>query len=242
MRVLIVDDEPLARERISSFLAAEEDVIVVGEAANGREAIVKIREFRPDLAFLDVQMPGLGGMEALKELRDDERPLVIFVTAYDRYAVEAFEVRAVDYLLKPLKAARFKEALGRARALLKRSEKGISAAAEPKEYLSRIPVRRNGRVTFVAVKEISHVEASGNYLILHVGRETHQLRETLSNLEGQLSPKGFVRVSRSALVNVNAIKEIQPMATGEHVMLLRTGGSLPVTRPVRELEEALRFS
>lgn len=241
MRVLIVDDESLARDRISSFLNGEEDVIIVGEAADGEEAVTKIRNLKPDLAFLDVQMPGAGGLEALRELREEERPLTIFITAYDHYAVEAFEVGAVDYLLKPLKAARFREALERARALWQKAQ-AASSAPEAREYLTRIPVRRNGRVTFVPVKEISHVEASGNYLILHVGRETHQLRETLSNLESQLSPKGFVRVSRSALVNVNAIKEIQPMATGEHVMLLRTGGSLPVTRPVRELEEVLRFS
>lgn len=247
LRVLIVDDEPLARERVHSFLAEESDVEILGEAQNGVEAVRMIRKLRPDLIFLDVQMPGAGGLEVLRELKPEERPLVIFVTAFDKYAVEAFEVRAIDYLLKPLREARFKEALQRARELGKKgSEEAQSRVnallSEPKVFLARIPVRRNGRVTFVPVREISHIEASGNYLTLHAGKETHLLRETLSNMESQLSPRTFVRISRSALVNANAVKEIQPTATGEHFVVLRTGVTLPMTRAVREIEEALRFA
>jgi two-component system LytT family response regulator len=246
MRVLIADDEPLARERVGTFLAGESDIKVVGEAGDGLEAVNMIRELRPDLVFLDVQMPGAIGLNVLRDLKPEERPQVIFVTAHDKYAVEAFEVRATDYLLKPLKAARFKEALARAREAWKKSQKEGKRTApdvpETKSYLSRIPVRQNGRVTFVPVKEISHVEAAGNYLTLHTARERHMVRETLSNLEAQLAPGTFVRISRSALVNVNAIKEIQPSMPGEHVMLLRAGESLPVTRAIRELEEVLRFA
>lgn len=248
LKVLIVDDEPLARERVAAFLSNEPDVSVVGEARNGPEAIASIRQLRPNLAFLDVQMPGAGGLDVLRELRPEERPLTIFVTAYDRYAVEAFELRAIDYLLKPLKPARFKDALERARELLSQGADEAQAKVntllgEPREqYLTRIPVRRNGAVTFVPVKEISHIEASGNYLTLNSGKEMHTVRQTLTALEAELHPRQFVRVSRSALVNVNAIKEIQPTTAGDHVMILRSGATLAVTRTIRDLEEVLRFS
>ncbi len=247
MRVLIADDEPLARERVESFLVEENDIEVVAQASNGPEAGDLIRELRPDLVFFDVQMPGADGLNVFRSLPPAERPLVIFITAYGKYAVDAFEVQAVDYLLKPLKAGRFKDSLSRARALLRKGPAETAARApaappEAKVFLSRIPVRQNGRVTFVPVREITHVEAAGNYLTLHTTTERHMVRETLSNLEGQLAPGLFVRISRSALVNVNAIKEIQPSMPGEHVMLLRNGRSLPVTRGLRELEELLRFA
>ena len=248
LRVLIVDDEPLARERVAAFLANEPDVAVVGEARNGPEALASIRQLRPDLAFLDVQMPGAGGLDVLRDLRPEERPVTIFVTAYDKYAVDAFEMRAIDYLLKPLKPARFKDALERARGLLNQggaetqTRLNTFLAEATEQFLTRISVRRNGTVSFVPVREITHIEASGNYLTLHAGKETHTLRLTLTALEADLNPRQFIRISRSALVNVNAIKEIQPTAEGDHVMNLRSGASLPVTRAIRELEEALRFS
>jgi two-component system LytT family response regulator len=267
LRVLIVDDEPLARERVAAFLSSEPDVSVVGEARNGPEAVASIRQLRPNLAFLDVQMPGSGGLEVLRELKPDERPLTIFVTAHDKYAVDAFELRAIDYLLKPLKPARFRDALERAREMLSGDNEGASevlaAGSAPatngvaggagqsrnaflgdarEQFLTRIPVRRNGAVTFVPVKDISHVEAAGNYLTLHSGKDMHTVRQTLTALEGELNPRQFIRISRSALVNVNAIKEIQPTTAGDHVMILRSGATLPVTRTIRDLEDLLRFS
>lgn len=252
MRILIVDDEPLARERLRNLLGREDGVAIVAECGSGAEAIEAIREHRPDLVFLDIQMPGVDGFGVLEALGRDMPP-VVFVTAFDAYAVRAFEVHALDYLLKPFKPARLREALARARERLERT--GGAGADEAltqrllalleerrkeKETLSRIPVRTGERVVFVKVEDLDWVEASGNYIVLHAAGTRHTLRETLGAMEKRLPAERFHRVSRSALVNLERVQEIQPLFNNEHVIILTDGTKIPLTRSVRELQEKLK--
>jgi two-component system LytT family response regulator len=247
IRALIVDDEPLARKRILMFLQDEPDLKVVGECANGTEAIQQIGQLNPNLVFLDVQMPEIDGFDVLRALPAERWPMVIFVTAYNQYAVEAFEVHALDYLLKPFKLARFRQALQRARQKLKAQDvKGQDEqfrewllAQGQAIYPSRLTVKSGEHTTFVEVNDVDYIEAAGNYAILHVGATNHILRETLANLEAKLSPKRFLRVSRSAIVNLDRIKAVQPATRGEHVVLLKDGRELPLTRGVREVQQRL---
>jgi two-component system, LytTR family, response regulator len=254
LRVLIIDNESLARDRLRRLLAGESDVEIVGEAADGPAAVEAVRELAPDLLLLDIQMPGLDGFDVLKELRGaGELPAVVFVTAFDQHAVRAFESRALDYLLKPVTRARLQEALDRAR------ERWSSAAgskptipqglldllaereaATPK--LRRVAIRTGERTTFVELEAIDWLEVSGNYVILHVGKETHILRETLANFEAQLPAPPFIRVSRSAILNLRRVREIQAVAAGEHVALLHDGQRIPITRSIREVEERMRYA
>ncbi len=251
IRTLIVDDEPLARERIRSLLAHEPDMEVTGECADGTAAVAAIKEQAPDLVFLDVQMPGLGGFDVLRALNKEELPLVIFVTAYDQHALKAFEVHALDYLLKPFKQARFRETLQRARKALADQQAGAASkdllallgqARPERERLVRIPVRTGERVLFVKVEQIEYIESAGNYVVLHAGKENHVVRETLTALEEKLDPKQFLRISRSTLVNLDAIKELQPLFKGEHAVVLHNGKQLTMTRGLREVQELLKFS
>ena len=247
IRALIVDDEPLARQRILMFLRDEPDLEVIGECANGAEAITQIERLCPDLVFLDVQMPEVGGFDVLRALPVVRWPLVIFATAHNQHAVEAFEVHALDYLLKPFKLARFRQALQRARQkLLAQDAKGQNErfrewllAQEQAVYPSRLTVKSGEHTAFVEVNQVDYIEAAGNYAILHVGAATHILRETLANLEAKLSPKRFLRVNRSAIVNLNRIKAVQPATRGEHVVVLKDGRELPLTRGVREVQQRL---
>ncbi|MCX8091101.1 MAG: response regulator [Verrucomicrobiae bacterium] len=251
IRALIVDDEPLARERIRTLLREEPDVEVVGECADGPAAVAAIQKLSPDLLFLDVQMPGMDGFGVLRALGHAQMPEVIFVTAHDQHAVKAFEAHALDYLLKPFKPARFREAVRRAREQLARRRAGaisenlaalLAQQPAPRARLSRIAVKSGERTVFVKTSEIEYIESAGNYLVLHAGRENHVIRETLGALEAQLDPKQFVRINRSTLVNVEQIRELQPLFKGEHVVVLRNGRQLPLTRGVRELQELLKFS
>jgi two-component system LytT family response regulator len=247
IRVLIVDDEPLARQRLRSLLEAQPDLRLLGECASGPEAVEAVREQRPDLIFLDVQMPGMDGFGVLKAIQDEPMPAVVFVTAYDRYAIQAFEVHALDYLLKPFDQERFQKALQRARGHLAGGKEGESdvrvraalselegqpgGAAKP---LDRIVIKSSGKVFFLRVEEIDWIEAAGNYLRLHVGREAHLLRETLSKLEAQLDPSKFLRIHRSTMVNVESIRELQPAFHGDYVVILRDGTELPLSRTYRQ--------
>jgi len=249
LTAIIVDDEPLARERIRTLLAAEPDIDLLAECANGPEALAAIRRRAPDLLFLDVQMPEMDGFELLRKL-EPPPAVVIFVTAFDEHAVAAFEVHALDYLLKPFNPARFRQALARARAQL--ADKTSDATqrllalldSRPKEpaYLSRFSVRDRDRTRFVKVADIDWIEASGNYVVIHAGRENFVLRETLAAVESQVSPKEFFRLNRSALVRLDRIREIEPAFNDEHVVVLTTGARLPLTRGVRDLQERLRFA
>jgi len=247
IRVLIVDDEPLARKRIQLFLLDEPDLEIVGECANGAQAIEQIGRCNPDLVFLDVQMPEVSGFDVLRALPADRWPLVIFVTAYNQHAVEAFEVHALDYLLKPFKLARFREALQRARQSLnaldlngqKQRFREWLVAQEQASYPSRLTVKSGEHAVFVEVSEVDCIEAAGNYAILHVGPTNHILRETLTNLAAKLSPKRFLRVNRSTIVNLDRIKAVEPAIRGEHVILLKDGRKFTLTRGVREVRQRL---
>lgn len=250
MRVLIIDDEPLARERIRTLLTKESDVQILAECADGASAVQAIKKHGPDLIFLDVQMPGMGGFEVLQALGEEELPLVIFVTAYDQHALKAFEVHALDYLLKPFKQARFQATLQRARERLGVPEPEgtrhlaelLARLAPARDYLSRVAVRNGERVVFVKMDAVEYIEAAGNYVVLHCGKENHILRQTLSSLEVELDPRKFIRVNRSTLVNVEQVRELQPLFKGEHALLLKNGKQLPLTRGVREIQDLLRFS
>jgi two-component system LytT family response regulator len=247
IRALIVDDEPLARQRILMFLRDEPDVEIAGECVNGADAIRQIEQQKPDLVFLDVQMPEVGGFEVLLALPAGRWPLIIFVTAYNQHALRAFEVHALDYLLKPFKLVRFRQALQRARLQIEaRDTRGQHErfrewllAQEAAAYPSRLTVKSGEHTVFVEVKDVDCIEAAGNYAILHTGAQNHVLRETLANLEAKLSPKRFLRVSRSAIVNLDRVKAVQPAARGDYIVVLKNGKELTLTRGVREVRQRL---
>jgi two-component system LytT family response regulator len=246
----VVDDEPLGRERLRTLLAAEPDIELLAECANGPEALTAVRRRAPDVLFLDVQMPEMDGFEVLRRI-GPPLPAVIFVTAFDEHAVSAFEVHALDYVLKPIRPARFHQALTRARAQLggrdgdgptRRLLALLEARASDDSFLSRIVVRDRDRTRFVKVSDIDWIEASSNYVVIHAGKDNHVLRETLAALETQLSPREFFRISRSALVRLDRIREIEPLFNDEHVIVLTNNLRLPFTRSVRDLQERLRYA
>ncbi|MBI3448954.1 MAG: response regulator transcription factor [Acidobacteria bacterium] len=245
LRCLIVDDEDLAREALRSSAALVDSLEIVGEAGDGVEAIRSIEALRPDLVFLDVQMPEAGGFDVLAGLtaRGSKLPLTVFVTAYDEYAVRAFESHALDYLLKPIREDRFRDAVAAARARLA-ADMGLKAAERMARLLAgvdrpdpgprRIPVKTNGRISFVRVDEIEWIESEGNYVRLHVPGATHLVRETMNGIEARLDPAQFMRIHRSAIVNVGFIVELRPWFTGEYVVRVRSGKELTLTRSHRE--------
>jgi two-component system, LytTR family, response regulator len=247
IRVLIVDDEPLARKRIRRLLADEPDLSIVDECGTGSEAIKMIQESPPDLLFLDIQMPGMGGFEVLQSINIERTPAIIFVTAYDQYALKAFEVHALDYLLKPFKQERFRKAVERARAQLaktgQQSDPGLTALIgklrAEQAYLDRFMVKSSNRVVLVKTSDVEWIESAANYVLLHVGDKTHIVRETMQALETKLSPRTFQRISRSAIVNLERIKELQPMGKGQYVIILNNGKQLTMSRGIRDLEDAL---
>jgi len=245
IRVLVVDDEPLARERVRALLAPEPDVELIGECSDGASAVEAIRRQSPDLVFLDVQMPELDGFGVLGEVGRDKMPAVIFVTAHDQFALKAFDVHAVDYLLKPFDKERFKTALGRALDQIQRRQTGdlsqrlsaLLADVRPEtrpKHLERLAIKSSGRVVFVKVDDIDWIEAADNYVSLHVGAEEHLHRETMASIEGQLPLTKFMRISRSTIVNVDRIKELQPLFHGEYAVILRNGTRLTLSRSYRD--------
>ncbi len=243
IRTLIVDDEPLARERVRRFLREETDVEIIGECGNGAEAIKTINQKKPDLVFLDIQMPEKNGFEVIKSLDEKDVPIVIFVTAYDHYALQAFDVHALDYLLKPFNRERLSRAVAHARELLENKNRGkmderlaslIADLRTEKKYLERLVVKSVGRVFFLKIDEIEWIEAAGNYLKLHVGRESHLIRETMNALEAKLNPDKFLRIHRSTIVNIDRIKELHPMFSGDYSVILRNGEELTLSRNYRE--------
>lgn len=241
---VIADDEPLARARIAGYLADAPDVAVVAQCGSGTETVEAIREHRPDLLFLDVQMPGGDGFEVLRQLGNESPRAVIFVTAFDQHALRAFDVHAVDYLLKPYDEDRFRAALGRARARLAASEGGVDARlrallatlpAAPASYLERIAIKpAAGRILVRRVAELDWAEADGNYVRLHFGKESHLQREKLSALEAQLDPARFVRVHRSAVVNVDRVRELRQSFHGDYTIVLQSGGEVPLGRAQKD--------
>lgn len=245
MRVLIVDDEELARRGIRSRIQRLEDVEIVAECGNGREAIAAIRRTSPDLVFLDVQMPGKTGFDVIAAIGCDIFPRVIFVTAHDQYALRAFEVCALDYLLKPIDDERFEIALRRAREALVRDRDGdigrrlasvieeigqVASYRGAKIRSNRMVVRSGGRVQFVKPSEIDWVEATGDYVTLHVGKKSLLLRETITEMERKLGPKGFTRIHRSTIVNLEQIIEMKALDNGEYRVFLRDATELKLSR------------
>jgi two-component system LytT family response regulator len=243
IRALIVDDEPLARRRIRKLLAEHADIEVIGECANGLEAIGSIRDDAPDLVFLDVQMPEVNGFEVLEAAKMGALPLTIFVTAYDSYAIRAFEVHALDYLLKPFDKGRFDRAVQRARDHMK-NDRGARLARQTvallqelrgrTQCLERLVIKSASRIFFLKTSEIDWVEAEGKYVRIHVGKESHLLRQAIGDLEGQLDPKQFFRIHRSTIVNADRIRELQPWFNREYRVVLHDGAELTLSRGYRK--------
>lgn len=244
-RVVIADDEPLARARVESLLRAESDCEVVAKCESGAETVATIRRLRPDILFLDVQMPGGDGFTVLEQLGSDVPAVVIFVTAFDQHALRAFEVHALDYLLKPFDADRFARAVERARGQL--STRGsapggdarivelIRTLGERPKYLERFAIRTTaGKIVFRRTADLDWAEADGNYVRLHFGPDSHLQRERLGALETQLDPARFVRVHRSALINLDRIREMQPSFHGDYVVVLESGAEITLGRNYRE--------
>ena len=264
LRVLVVDDEPLARSGIADLVARDPELEVVGQCGDGQSAVNAIHQLGPDLVLLDIQMPEMDGFEVIRTVGPDRMPAVIFITAYDQFAVRAFDVHALDYLLKPFDDERFSAAIARSKrrlrddvvgrlsqrllGLLEATKRGELPAASvipagAQSYLTRLAVKNAGRVIFVRVDEIDWIEAADYYVRLHVARKSHLLRETMSALEEHLDPARFFRVHRSAIVNLDRLVEIQPYFHGEHVLVLQDGSKLKLSRARKEkLEAVLRQS
>lgn len=249
IRTLIVDDEPVARRGIARHLSDPSDVQVVGQCGDGASAVAAITELVPDLVFLDVQMPGLSGFDVIDAVGLARMPPVIFVTAFDQYAVRAFDVHAIDYVLKPIDAERFRQALDRARRQISRPDfspaPSLAAAFEdlgrpaPPRYAKRLAIKSTGRTLLVEVREVDRIETAGNYLEVHAGTAVHLLRDTLANLEARLDPERFVRVSRSSLVSIDRVRELQPMFNGDFVVVFQNGTRIAGSRRYRDALDRL---
>ena len=242
-RVLIVDDEPLARAHMRDLLSEADGVEVIGECGDGRDAVRRIRAEAPDLVLLDVQIPELDGFGVVREIGAERMPMVIFITAYDEYALQAFEVSALAYLLKPVSRERFSSALDRARALMNASSANETASRLGKLLArmsgsrppsDRLSIKVDGRVLFVGVDEIDWLEADDNHVKVHVGTRTHQVRSTMTSFEKRLPAEKFLRIHRSTMVNVRRIAEVQPWFAGDFVFILVGGARLTSGRSYRQ--------
>lgn len=249
IRTLIVDDEPIARRGIRQQLRTEADVEIIGECANGREAVAAIRKESPDLIFLDVQMPLLDGFGVVNAIGVEDLPAVVFVTAYDEHAIRAFEVNALDYLLKPLDQDRFQKTLARIRrqlngakteqlqrklaTLLEHLEESKTEGKRTK-YLERVVIKESGRLFFLTMNEIDWINAQGNYVQIHTKDSTHLLRETMNGIETKLDHHKFLRIRRSTIVRIERIKELHPLFNGEYVITLKNGTQLTSSRHYRQ--------
>lgn len=243
LTTLIVDDEPLAREGLRMLLSRDPDVTAIHEARDGREAVAAIRDTRPDLVLLDVQMPEMDGFAVVKEIGAERMPAIVFVTAHDQYAIQAFEISAIDYLLKPVTQERFAQALARAklRIHLKPADEAsrqilslLETIASPRRYLKRLAVRSAGKTVFVEVEDVDWIEAAENYVQLHTAQSGHLLHVAMNTLEKSLDPETFQRIHRSVIVNVRRIKELQPALHGEYVVTLQNGVRLQSGRMYHE--------
>lgn len=242
IRAVIVDDEELARSRVRNLLKPEADVEVVAECPDGHAAVAAIKKHHPDLLLLDVQMPEVDGFRVLEMVGEQQRPVVIFVTAYDRYALRAFDALALDYLLKPFNRSRFQKALQRARVQIAREQRDrvderlaalLKQVRAPAKYLDRLVIRSAGRVVFLRTADVQWFEACANYVRLHAGKDTHMLRGTMNSLESQLDPAKFARIHRSTIVQLDCVKELQSSFDGEHVVVLHDGTRLLMSRGYR---------
>jgi two-component system, LytTR family, response regulator len=241
MRTIIADDEPLARRKLRLMLGSERDVQIVAECENGAQTVQALSTYKPDLLMLDIQMPDLDGFEVLSSVPQNETPVVIFTTAYDRHAVRAFEEHALDYLLKPFDEERLRRAIDRVRSeLLKRGEqitysllsylsKGVGKSRADR----RLVIKTGGRVVFLSCDEVDWVEAAANYVRLNVGRQSYLLREGIGRIAERLDPDQFIRIHRSVIVNIQKIKELQPVNSGEYIVVLKDGKELSCSRGYR---------
>jgi two-component system LytT family response regulator len=251
IRALIADDEPLAREWVRSAVAEDPDLDVIGEAGDGFEAAESIRRLKPDLVFLDVQMPGLDGFGVLEALSPEEIPAVVFVTAFDQYAVRAFEAQAVDYLMKPFSRERVEEAVRRVRELVKGKSledfrESIARIVEKirrdRSYPEWVLLKAEGKNVFVKVRDIDWIESSRNNVRIHVGQNLYLLHETTTAIASRLDPKRFLRIHRSAIVNIERIRELHPWFNGDYAVILRDGTQLTLSASYRDrLREFRRF-
>ena len=242
LSVLVVDDEPMARERLRALLDDAPEVKIVGECASGRTAVKAIQEKRPDLVFLDVQMPGLDGFGVVEQIGAGRMPAIVFVTAFDQYALKAFEIHALDYLLKPFDRERFEATLARAREAIRlrsagSGDQGMAALLESlaarRRYAERLLVKCGGKERLLPVPEVDWFEAAGNYVKIHTGGERLLLRETMANLELRLDPEQFARIHRSTIVNLRRVKELEPWFHGDYVVRLVDGQKLTLSRSYR---------
>lgn len=238
LEILIVDDTPLSRQRTRRYLADEPDTTILGECGDAESALEAIESLKPNLLLLDVQMPQVTGFDLLDRLAPETRPAIIFITAFDKFAVEAFAVEAVDYLLKPFDRARLTQALAKARIFLKRREDSASPPLDRPTYLDRIAVKSVGRTAFVSAAAIDWIETAGNYLCLHMGKDTELVRETMSQIEAKLDPRQFVRIHRSTIVRIEAVKEITPLFNGDQSVVLTDGTKVVLSRSYREKAKA----
>ncbi len=243
LTALVVDDEPLAREGLRELLAKDSEISSVWEARDGREAVAAIRGNHPDLVLLDVQMPEVDGFEVVRRIGAERMPAVVFVTAHDRYAIQAFEISALDYLLKPVIEERFVKALARAKSRIRSAFATdvnpqilslLESLASPRRYLQRLAVRSAGKTVLVNVEEIDWIGGAENYVELHAGRANHLLHVRMSALEASLDPASFLRVHRSIIVNLERIRDLQPAAHGDYVITLRDGTQLKSGRTYAE--------
>ncbi|HEX6063924.1 MAG TPA: LytTR family DNA-binding domain-containing protein [Longimicrobiales bacterium] len=247
IRTLVVDDEPAARRGLRALLQAQTGFEVVGEARHGREALELITQLRPELVFLDIQMPEMTGLEVVEALRGGDMPVVVFVTAYDEWAVRAFEVQALDYVLKPFEDERLQAVLRRVRAHFVKAQPGeflqkvealLATARTAPSFLSRLLVRDAGSIHFIPLADVDWIEAADYYARVHAGKTSQLVRYTLNDLEQQLDPQQFMRVHRSAIVRIARIKEIRIAHNQHHTLVLSTGTTVPLSRGKREQLEA----
>ena len=261
IKVMLVDDEPLALRGLKLRLAEFPEIDIVGEAANGREAVKSIKTLSPDLVFLDIQMPGLDGFGVVRALIGAPAPLIVFVTAYDKYAIDAFEANALDYLVKPVEEERLKDAVHRARAALKsraaatRESRLVELLAslssderdrikellaeptwsEKERYPERLSFKDGSKVVVLGADEVDWIDAAGDYMCIHAAGKTHIIRETMKTLEARLDPTRFQRVHRSAIVNVRKVKELHPHSNGEYFLILEGGAELKLSRSYKDV-------
>lgn len=243
-RTLIVDDMLLARKRLRRVLSKDSEIEIVGECADGKEAVEAVRELKPDLMFLDVQMPETDGFQAMAEIGVENAPVTVFVTAFDHFALKAFEVHALDYLLKPFDVERLKKTVERAKELIRNRETDNPADKrliallkdiknEPK-YLKRLTVRSRGKTVFVAVDDIDYIEAEGNYLSVQTGKEAHLIRSAMHQFENRLDPEKFARIHRSTIINIDRVKEMHPLFNGDQSVIMKNGKELVLSRNYRD--------
>jgi two-component system, LytTR family, response regulator len=243
IRALIADDEPLPRERIRTLLAEHSDIEVIGECGDGQEALQTILSERPELVFLDIQMPELDGFEVIKALGPDDLPAIIFVTAFDKYAIRAFEVNAMDYLLKPINAARFEKTVRRALERLaqphaREADRTLLDFVErlraEQRYTSRFVVRSGAKLSFVRAADVDWIDVADNYVRLHVAGREHLVRDTLKSVEMQLNPEAFIRVHRSIIINLDRVESVEPYSHGEYLVTMTDGMKLTTSRSYSE--------